>query len=91
MKFFISKEFKSTIKNNWGTIDAFEFIVEESTVKNIIFYEIKTTRFKDKIPVVTSNSLRFHKQCLVKGLIVKTIVILLKHNWNYEMIEKDFD
>ncbi|MFT4311906.1 MAG: hypothetical protein ACMXYF_01620 [Candidatus Woesearchaeota archaeon] len=59
MKFHIPNDMKLFLISNWGTIDAFEFIVVENKAVNLIFYEIKTTYDRNKEICITANAKRF--------------------------------
>jgi hypothetical protein len=89
MEFEIPNHIKEFLILNWGTIDVFEFIIENEIVKNIKFYEIKTSK-RLRIMPLTKNSKNFYLECIKRGFIVKSVFIWLKENWCFEVIEKDF-
>ena len=89
-KYEIPLIFKVFLRENWGTIDAFEFILENNKIANIIIYEIKTTKSSRKKQCLTSNSLKFYQFCQTQGYLVKSVTVIFKENWNVQINIRDF-
>lgn len=89
-KFRVPDNFKLFLREHWNTFDAFSFEVDENSVTNIIFYEIKTSNYRYKRQCLTSNSAKFYKLCLAKGFIVKSALVHIKHDWNFDIHISDF-
>jgi hypothetical protein len=96
--FTIPESFVIFLKNNWATIDAFEFEVNHELAINITFYEVKTVNFYSsggvnfgKKPFITKNASDFYKMAMSKGFKVKTVLIILYEGWNFEVQSHDFN
>lgn len=91
MSFHIPLWMKYYLIENWNTIDAFEFLVKNNKVENIIFYEIKTTWNRFVKMTLTHNCKKFYLECKKLGFIVKSVYIYLEEDWKFDVVEKVFD
>jgi len=87
----IPKNHKDFLVDNWGTIDVFEFVVENNQVVNIIIYEVKTSRYRNKRQDLTRGARRFYQECISQGYKVVSVLVYLAENWKFEIICEDFD
>jgi hypothetical protein len=86
----IPLDIKQFLKQYWGTIDVFELVIMENRVEQVIFYEVKTSKYAFKKQCMTSRAAKFYEICQEKGFIVKSVLVLLHSNWQYELKISDY-